>query len=79
WPIVTPLQLANWRFLLSKHGILKEFKGILNGIENGFTLNSTISISETRVFRNHSSARHNRDAVNEMVAKELAAGRYHGP
>lgn len=79
WPIITPLVSENWRFLLAKHGILDEFMDVIIGIEEGFTLNSMLSIFESCVYRNHASALQNRHAVNKTIQKEVTAGRYYGP
>jgi hypothetical protein len=62
-----------------KHDLIEEFKDVLYGIQNGFTLKSTKTISRTVVSKNYSSTRKNRDAVNESIKKELDEGRYHGP
>jgi hypothetical protein len=64
---------------LGKYGLLDEFEDVIEGIQHGFTLNSTKTITKTYVYDNHPSARNNRGPVNEHIEKELDNGRYFGP
>jgi hypothetical protein len=79
FPIVTPLIAERWRSLLSDLGILDQFLDVVNGIESGFPLNSSISIDASRIYDNHNSAVGHPEIIEKMLAAELATGRYVGP
>jgi hypothetical protein len=68
-----------WRSTLSDLGILEEFSDVVNGLENGFPLNSSLSIDSTRIYDNHNSALEHPEVIEEVISSELAAGRFIGP
>lgn len=79
WKVVTPLKVDAWRYYLGKHGLLADFGSILDGLTNGFTLNSSLSIEWSRIYDNHKSATDHPDVIDSAIEKEVNTGRYEGP
>lgn len=79
WSIHTPLNYDRWAFFLEKHGLTSRFAHVLDGIKNGFSYRSSISITETRIYKHHPSALAHPEAINAYAKKELDAKRYAGP
>jgi hypothetical protein len=79
WPVVTPLRVDRLRSALEDAGVLGEFLDVIDGLSNGFPMNSTLTVSSTRISPNYGSALEHRDVIDAMITKELAAGRLRGP
>lgn len=79
WPVDTPLRFDRWQYHLQRYKLLPEFQDVLDGIRFGFSLNSSISITSTRIYRNHQSANDHPEVIEEAIKQELAANRYRGP
>jgi hypothetical protein len=60
-------------------GILDEFLDVVAGIESGFPLKSSIRIDSSRIYKNHNSAMEHPSVIEDMIASEVAAGRFVGP
>jgi hypothetical protein len=58
---------------------LDQFLDVVNGIESGFPLNSSISIDSSRIFKNHNSAIEQPTVIEEMISSEVSARRFVGP
>jgi len=58
---------------------LDQFLDVVNGIESGFPLNSSITIDSSRIFKNHNSAIEQPTIIEEMISSKLSARRFVGP
>jgi hypothetical protein len=79
FPIVTPLNARHWQSAFEDLGILDQFLDVVNGIESGFPMHSSISIDSSRIFKNHNSAIQQPSIIEDMISSEVAAGRFVGP
>jgi hypothetical protein len=79
WIPVTPLKVDRWHSTLADLGLLDEFLDIIDGLENGFPLHSSLSIDTTRIYDNHKSALQHPEIIEGMIDTELTAGRFIGP
>jgi hypothetical protein len=79
WCIYTPLNYERWAFYLEKHGLTSRFAHVLDGIKNGFSYRSSMSIAKTIVHKHHPSALAHPKAIDAYVKKEVDAKRYVGP
>jgi hypothetical protein len=77
--VVTPLRPDRFRSALEEAGGLGEFLDVIDGLTHGFPMNSSLIISSTRISPNYGSATEHPEIINNMITKELAAGRLRGP
>jgi hypothetical protein len=75
----SPLRPDRWEYYLDFHNITDDFPDVVEGIRAGFSLNSSIKIDKTIIYKNHRSAIDNPDVIKAVIAKEVAANRYLGP
>jgi hypothetical protein len=75
WSIYTPFNYERWAFYLEKHGLTSRFSHVLDGITNGFSYRSSMSIAETIAHKHHPSSVAHPEAIEAYVKKEVDAKR----
>ncbi|QRV91992.1 hypothetical protein RhiJN_20010 [Ceratobasidium sp. AG-Ba] len=68
-----------WEAALLSAKVLNNFSDLPLGIQNGFRIGVSSSLSSTTIHPNHKSALDHPDAVLKHIAKEVDLGRYSGP
>ncbi|KAE8185864.1 hypothetical protein CF336_g7226 [Tilletia laevis] len=73
-----PLSSEGFASALKQYGLLDAFQTTVDGLRDGFDF-GVPRINKTITPTNHASARDNRQALNDIAAKEVEKGRWAGP
>ncbi|CAD6948484.1 unnamed protein product, partial [Tilletia caries] len=75
---ITPLLPGGWREALRRTGLARRYPTLVSSISFGFDI-GILPLHHTQTPPNHRTARDNPSAVQSIIQKEVAAGRYGGP
>lgn len=76
--VVTPYKWPAWEVYLESAGLYEQYRDVVDGIRNGFNIHFP-PITRSQLPHNGGSIRKFREHFNNIVANELAKGRYTGP
>jgi hypothetical protein len=79
FPIVTPLRWQRWEAILGEAGLLDEFADVPLGLQFGFKIGNSSSLSTVFSPPNHKSALDNSAFISAQINKEIECGRYSEP
>jgi hypothetical protein len=77
--IIHPYNITEFRHLLIKHNLLKDYPRLIKNLTNGFLLGRMPILTHTIVICNNSSVDKNRDVVIAYLKEELARNHMSGP